>query len=105
MMSTGKAQIQARVVQQTKRTHNHQMRKVELEPEPGSECRVGRALTGNKVDDPHMEEQDVRDPRVLRLPAVHGAARAAIEVHLRLLLQQWHRCLALAAGHTFLYLS
>jgi len=55
MMSTGKAQIQARVVQQTKRTHNHQMRKVELEPEPGSECRVG-ALTGDKVDDPNMEE-------------------------------------------------
>jgi len=56
MMSTGKAQIQARVVQQTKRTHNHQMRKVELEPEPGSECRVEGALTGDKVDDPNMEE-------------------------------------------------
>ena len=81
------------------------MRKVELEPEPGSECRVEGALTGDKVDDPNMEEEVVRDPRVLRLPAVHGAAGAAIEVHLGLLLQQWHRCLSLAAGHTFLCLS
>uniref|UniRef100_A0A0A9H5M5 Uncharacterized protein n=1 Tax=Arundo donax TaxID=35708 RepID=A0A0A9H5M5_ARUDO len=46
-----------------------------------------------------MEELHVRDPRVLLLPPVDGAPRAALHVHLGLLPQQRRRCLALAAGH------
>jgi hypothetical protein len=58
------------------------------------------ARTGDEVDDPRMEEEAVGDPRVLRLPPVHGATGAPIHVHLAgLLLQQRQRCVALTAGH------
>jgi len=61
--------------------------------------------TGDEDDDPDMEEEPVRDPRVLCLPPVHDATGAPVEVHLGLRLQKRRRCpaLDLTAGHLVLF--